>query len=134
MLCPVIGCYSSNFSIPIALDNQDIFLVHFVDDRLQLRVELFNLVIVIVRCGSINLDDCDVEWFRSQADVEDPARNRLTPQHNVLDVLVDKETYTICMASVVERVALVCLHLSAVHPSRFAEDQDVPVVVSHFIS
>ena len=61
--CPllVLAYILSYLHIPVALHYKDVFLRRLVYDFLQLIIEVFNVIIIVVSCWGINLDDGDVK-------------------------------------------------------------------------
>ena len=65
---PRVPVHPSNFSIPIALYNQNVFLGICSIFILELLTEVVDLVNIVSRCRCINLYCGDIEKSCSQAD------------------------------------------------------------------
>ena len=96
-----------------------------VQDFLQLVIEVFYLIVVVVRCWGICLNDCDVERACSQTDGDEPAGDWLASHNCVHNVLVKKETNTLFMfvfhTTEVKLVTFLRRYFSEVFPSYFTE-------------
>ena len=54
---PVLACILSYLCIPVTLHYKDVFLWCLVLDFLQLIIEVFNVIIIVVSCRGISFGD-----------------------------------------------------------------------------
>ncbi|KAH3837985.1 hypothetical protein DPMN_111390 [Dreissena polymorpha] len=63
-LLPTLECVWSNLGVQVSFDNEYVFLGELDYDALLFFIERFNLLVFIVSCYCVDLDDCNVVRFR----------------------------------------------------------------------
>ena len=120
---PVSTSILAHFCIPVSLYDKNVLLRCLINVILQLVIEFFCFVVIIVLRWSVHLYYCDVKRDCPQADGDEPAGDWTTSHDSVHDVLVNKKPNAmlvfILFSTKENLVSFLCCCFTKVLPSHF---------------
>ena len=133
---PVFTSILAHFCIPVSLYNKNVLLRCLINVILQLVIEFFCFVVIIVLRWSVHLYYCDVKRDCPQADGDMPAGDSAISHDSVHDVLANKKSNAMLMCilfSTKENLVSFLCCFAKVLPSHFTESKDAPFVPVRFV-
>ena len=122
---PVSTSILAHFCIPVSLYDKNVLLRCLINVILQLVIEFFCFVVIIVLRWSVHLYYCDVKRDCPQAGGDEPSGDRATTHDSVHDVLKNKKSNVmlvfILFSTKENLVSFLCYSLAKVLPFHFTE-------------